>query len=266
MDFNYLLGYFLAIVVGIILGVLGSGGSILSVPVLVYIMKIEPVLATTYSLFTVGATALIGGIQKAKQNLVDFKKVFLFGIPALAMVFITRKYLLPLIPETINIFGETSFSKSMLIMVVFSIVLIYASYRMIKPFNPNDTIETTKINYSYIVIKSLFIGLIAGVVGAGGGFLFIPALIVLAKTPVKVAMGTSLFIVALQCLLGFFGGINNQVIDWSLLSIFVLCSIIGVFIGGFIAKRISSEHLKKGFGYFVLTMGLVILFKEFFSK
>ena len=265
MEISHIIGYILAVFVGITLGLIGSGGSILSVPILVYVMGVEPILATAYSLFVVGTTALFGGVQKAKQKLVDFKKVVLFGVPTILAVFLTRKFIVPNIPEVI--FSTTSFTlhKSVLIMVVFAIVMIAASIRMIKPLKEKIINDDSKLNYIAIFYQGLFIGLVAGFVGAGGGFLIIPALLFLAKTPMKMAVGTSLFIVSVQSLIGFIGDIRpEQNLDWNLILIFTVCSIIGVFIGSYLSKKIEGEKLKTGFGWFVLAMGIYIIIKETF--
>lgn len=264
MEINQIIGYILAVFVGITLGLIGSGGSILSVPILVYVMKIEPVLATAYSLFVVGTSALFGGIQKAKEKLVDFKKVVLFGVPTVLAVFITRKFIVPNIPEIIFSTSFFTLKKSVLIMVVFAIVMMFASIRMIKPVKEKITIDDDKLNYLGIFFQGLFIGLVAGFVGAGGGFLIIPALLFMAKTPMKIAVGTSLFIVAIQSLLGFLGDIGTQKLDWKLILIFTVCSMIGVLIGGFLSKKVSGEKLKTSFGWFVLFMGIYIISKELF--
>lgn len=265
MESNYIIGYILAVVVGITLGLIGSGGSILSVPVLVYIMGIEPILATAYSLFVVGTTALVGGFQKATQKLVDFKKVLLFGVPTISAVFLTRKFIVPAIPDVVFSTATFTLNKSVLIMVVFAIVMISASIRMIKPLKEKIVNVDEKLNYFRIILQGLFIGLVAGFVGAGGGFLIIPALLFLAKTPMKMAVGTSLFIVAIQSLIGFVGDIRpDQIIDWKVVLIFTGCSIIGVFIGNYLSKKISGDKLKTGFGWFVLAMGIYILAKELF--
>lgn len=267
MEVTHSIGYILAVIVGITLGLIGSGGSILSVPILVYIMGVEPILATAYSLFVVGTTALFGGIQKAKQKLVDFKKVVLFGVPTILAVFLTRKFIVPNIPDVI--FSTTSFTldKSVLIMVVFAIVMIAASVRMIKPLKEKIVNDDAKLNYISIFTQGLFIGLVAGFVGAGGGFLIIPALLFLAKTPMKMAVGTSLFIVSVQSLIGFIGDIRpEQNLDWNLILTFTVCSIIGVFIGSFLSKKIEGEKLKTGFGWFVLAMGIYIIVKETILK
>ncbi len=266
MDSTHIIGYSLAIIVGITLGLIGSGGSILSVPILVYIMGVEPILATAYSLFIVGTTALFGGIQKAKQKLVDFKKVILFGFPTLIAVFVTRKIIVPSIPEIVFSSPLFTLKKSVLIMIIFAFVMIIASVRMIKPLKEKIT-SNDKTNYTNILIQGLLIGLIAGFVGAGGGFLIIPALLFLTKTPMKVAVGTSLFIIAAQSLIGFIGDLSlNQVIDWKLILTFTSCAVIGIFIGSFLSKKIEGEKLKTGFGWFVLTMGIYIILKELFFK
>jgi uncharacterized membrane protein YfcA len=263
MEINYIIGYFLAVLVGITLGLIGSGGSILSVPVLVYIMGIEPILATAYSLFVVGTTALVGGFQKATQKLVDFKKVLLFGVPTISAVFLTRKFIVPAIPDVIFSTANFTLLKSVLIMIVFAVVMISASVRMIKPLKEKIINDDSKLNYFRIILQGLFIGLVAGFVGAGGGFLIIPALLFLAKTPMKMAVGTSLFIVAVQSLIGFVGDIRpDQIIDWKVVLIFTGCSIIGVFIGNYLSKKFSGDRLKTGFGWFVLAMGIYILAKE----
>ena len=265
MEVTHIVGYTLAIFVGITLGLIGSGGSILSVPILVYVMHVEPILATAYSLFIVGITALFGGIQKAKQKLIDFKKVLLFGIPTVISVFITRKIIVPQIPEIITIFNGFYISKAVLIMVIFAVVMIFASIRMIKPLKVKIINNDVNLNYFRISVQGVFIGFVAGFVGAGGGFLIIPALVFMAKTPMKMAVGTSLFIIATQSIIGFLGDISaNQIIDWKLITLFTTLSIIGIFIGNAISKKVNSEKLKTGFGWFVLLMGIYIIIKETF--
>lgn len=265
MEISHIIGYILAVFVGITLGMLGSGGSILSVPILVYVMGIEPVLATAYSLFIIGTTSLVGGIHKAQQKLVDFNKVVLFGIPAVVSVFITRKILVPRIPDVIFSTENFTLSKSILIMIVFAVVMIFASFRMIKPLKEKNISDREKLNYYKIILLGILIGLISGFVGAGGGFLIVPTLLFFAKTPMKMAVGTSLFIVSSQSLIGFVGDIiGDQIIDWELLQIFTLASIIGIFIGNFIAKKVADEKLKISFGWFVLAMGIYIIIREIF--
>lgn len=268
MDVLEIVGYCLAVLVGISLGLIGSGGSILSVPILVYIMAVNPIAATAYSLFIVGTSALIGGIKKALNKEVNFKTVFIFGIPSIIAVFLTRSYLVPNIPEVLFSIETFVVTKPIAIMLLFAIVMIMSALKMINVSGEKKE-QTTTIRYKYlkIVFQGLIIGVVAGTVGAGGGFLIIPALVLLVRMPMKIAIGTSLFIVALQSLIGFVGDLlQNDGMDWNLLILFTLCSVIGIFIGTYLSKKISGDKLKKGFGWFVLVMGIYIILKELFLK
>lgn len=266
MDVSQIGGYFLAILVGVSLGLIGSGGSILSVPILVYIMGVNPVFATAYSLFIVGSSALVGGIKKAINKEVDFKTVALFGIPSIVAVFLTRSFLVPNIPEVIFKTGNFELTKPIAIMILFAIVMILSALKMIHSDGvEKEPTNTIKNKYVKITIQGLIIGVVAGTVGAGGGFLIIPALVLLVRMPMKIAIGTSLFIVAVQSLIGFTGDLLlNSAMDWNLLLLFTLCSIIGIFIGNYLSKKISGDKLKVGFGWFVLVMGIYIIIKELF--
>jgi len=262
-----ILGYFLAVLVGVSLGLIGSGGSILTVPILVYIMGVNPILATAYSLFIVGSTALVGGVQSAIQKRADFKTVFIFGIPSIAAVYVTRMWLVPLIPAELFSIGSLVITKSIGIMVLFAIVMILASVSMIRPGKETDDQEDKPLQYNYpmILLEGAVVGLLTGLVGAGGGFLIIPALVILARMPMKLAVGTSLFIIAAKSLIGFIGDLQGaQVIDWSLLGTFTGLAGVGIFIGIYLSKKISGDKLKKSFGWFVLIMGIYIFVKELF--
>jgi len=256
-----IVGYALALLVGVSLGLIGSGGSILTVPILVYILKIEPFLATAYSLFIVGSTALIGGIQNAVNRKVNYKLVFLFGIPSLLAVYAMRAFVLPLVPD-IFVFGTITLSKNVLLMVLFALVMFASSMKMIRPkaIAPNHT----QPHQGKLILQGILIGTVAGTVGAGGGFLIIPALVLFANSSMKEAVGTSLFIVAIQSLVGFLGDLNNPLIDLNLLLTFSSISIAGLFLGIFLTRYIPDNNLKKGFGYFVLLMALYIFSKEVF--
>lgn len=267
MAISDIVGYASAVVVGISLGLVGSGGSILTVPILVYIMTIEPVLATAYSLFIVGTTSLIGGIQHAMQKKVDFKTVLIFGIPSIASVYLTRAFLVPIIPDTLFSIGDFQFTKSIALMLLFALVMILASISMIRPEKEIREIEKQQMKYNYpmILLEGMVVGMLTGLVGAGGGFLIIPALVLLARMPMKMAIGTSLFIIAAKSLIGFTGDLQGgEVINWTLLITFTFLSVIGIFIGIYISKRIAGNQLKTAFGWFVLTMGICILIKELF--
>jgi hypothetical protein len=264
-----ILGYLLAILVGVSLGLIGSGGSILTVPILVYIMGVEPVVATAYSLFIVGSTALVGGLQYAFQKKVDFKTALIFGIPSIAAVYATRLWLVPFIPKEVVTIGDFVLTKPIAIMLLFAVVMILASLSMIRPGKQNTADENQPMNYNYpmILLEGTVVGVLTGLVGAGGGFLIIPALVLLAKMPMKLAVGTSLFIIAAKSLIGFTGDLQgSEVINWTLLSGFTFASVVGIFIGNYAAKFISGAKLKTAFGWFVLVMGIYIIIKETLLK
>jgi uncharacterized membrane protein YfcA len=261
-----IIGYLLAALVGISLGLIGSGGSILTVPILVYIMGVNPVLATAYSLFIVGTTALVGGIQSARLGKVDFKTVFIFGLPSIAAVYLTRAYIIPIIPETLFNITGFAMTKPIFLMLLFAVIMILAAYSMIKPQKNNpEADENAPLTYNYpvILIEGAMVGVLTGLVGAGGGFLIIPALVLLARMPMKLAVGTSLFIIAAKSLIGFLGDIKASAeIDWTLLGIFTTFAVAGIFVGLMLAKKIPGGKLKTAFGWFVLVMGIYIILKE----
>ena len=259
-----LLGYIAAIIIGISLGLIGGGGSILTVPVLVYLFKIDAVLATTYSLFIVGLTSTIGSYSYFKKQLVNIKTAIVFGIPSIVAVFFTRAFIVPAIPLNIGTIGNLLVTKSILLMLLFAVLMIAASYSMIKKQTKTVEIanEIQQFNYPMILLEGAIVGVLTGLVGAGGGFLIIPALVVLSKLPMKEAIGTSLVIIAAKSLIGFFGEGGDASIDWKFISILSTFAIIGIIIGTQLSKKIDGNKLKPAFGWFVLVMGIYIIIKE----
>lgn len=250
---------------GFTLGLLGGGGSILTVPILVYVLAVDPVLATAYSLFVVGSTSVIGGWRKHTQGLVEWKTGLVFAAPSLVAVFLTRYYLVPAIPEEIFTIGNFIFTKSIAIMTFFGIVMLFASLSMIRENKNGKNTEERPFNFPIIILEGLVVGTITGLVGAGGGFLIVPALVLLVGLPIKKAVGTSLIIIAIKSLIGFLGDIGSgQEIEWGFLGLFTAFSAIGMFLGIYATKFISADGLKKAFGWFVLVMGLFIIYKELF--
>jgi len=259
-----IIGYLASVMIGVSLGLIGGGGSILTVPVLVYLFHIDPVQATAYSLFIVGASSLVGAWPKYKQGFVNLKTAFIFGIPSIAAVFATRKFLLPAIPNEIGSIGGLMITKSLLMMLLFAVLMVAASFSMIrsKSSKENELEGEQKFNYPLILIEGALVGLLTGLVGAGGGFLIIPALVMLSKLPMKQAVGTSLLIIAAKSLIGFTGDLGNSTINWTLLLSVTALAIAGIFIGDKLSKRIDGNQLKKGFGWFVLLMGLYIIIQQ----
>jgi uncharacterized membrane protein YfcA len=257
-----ILGYGSAILIGLTLGLIGGGGSILTVPILVYIFGVLPVPATAYSLFVVGLTALVGSATFMKKDLVDYKTAAVFALPAFIAVFATRKFIIPSIPELIFTIGEFEFTKNLAVMLLFAVLMLASSVSMIKKRETKESDGPIQFNYPMIFVEGIVVGILTGLVGAGGGFLIIPALVLLAKLPMKMAVGTSLLIIAAKSLLGFIGDIGEIPIDWSFLFIFSAFTIGGIFIGSYFSKFISNEKLKPAFGWFVLVMGVYIIGKE----
>ena len=261
-----ILGYLGALFIGIVLGITGGGGSILTVPILVYVISLNPIIATAYSLFIVGTTAAFGTIQNFRKNLVVPKTALQFAIPSLIGVYLTRKFIVPNLPDTLLYFGSLKLTKETFLMLLFATVLFLAAYSMLKTKKEVENIKV-KIKNKYVVFVQLFfVGILIGLVGAGGGFLIIPALIQLAKLPIKKAIGTSLFIISVNSLIGFLGDVQNNIIDWPFLLTFTAISVIGIFVGFYIQQFINEKYLKKIFGIFVLVMSMMIFYKEFFHK
>lgn len=260
-----IVGYIAAIVIGVSLGLIGGGGSILTVPVLVYLFGVDAVLATAYSLFIVGVTSAVGSVNYFKKGLVNVKTAIIFGIPSIISVFATRAFIVPAIPKEVFSVGDFVVTKSILMMILFAILMIAASYSMLKKDKKKE--EDTqageqKFNYPLILAEGAVVGILTGLVGAGGGFLIIPALVVLSKLPMKEAVGTSLVIIAAKSIIGFFGEGGETTIDWTFLAIITAFAIAGIFVGTALSKKVDGAKLKPAFGWFVLVMGIYIIIKE----
>lgn len=260
-----IIGFILGILIGMSLGLIGSGGSILTIPVLVYLMQIVPSTASAYSLFIVGFSALVGSIKGAKQQLLSYPIALYFGIPSVISIFMMRRYLVPLLPNTLFTVGNFTFSKDLVIMLVFAILMILSSFSMIRK-TLIDNREEASPTHAKIAFQGIIVGLLTGFVGVGGGFLIIPTLIYQAKLPMKKAVATSLVIIAFNSLIGFAGSISNITIDWRFLLSFTAFAVIGIFTGMYLSQKISSEKLKPTFGWFILVTGIYILIKEIVLK
>ena len=261
-----IIGYIASLAIGISLGLIGGGGSILTVPVLVYLFRVQPVVATAYSLFIVGSTSLVGSFPKYKLGEINIKTAVVFGIPSIAAVYATRAFIVPAIPSDLFTIGSLAVTKSLLMMMLFAVLMVFASVSMIrdkkKPEPEEEAVQ--KFNYPMILLEGVIVGTLTGLVGAGGGFLIIPALVLFSKLPMKQAIGTSLLIIAAKSLIGFTGDLGKDAMDWRLLITVTSLAIAGIFIGNLLSKKISADKLKKGFGWFVLVMGIYIIVKELF--
>ena len=252
----------MALVIGLTLGLLGGGGSILTVPVLVYMLGINPVVSTGYSLFIVGISAFFGAISYYRKDLIDIKTAVVFGLPAIVGVYLARLFVVPAIPDEVFKEGTFILTKSVAIMVLFAVMMIAASISMIKGRKDREVNPDRKFNYPPILVEGLVVGLLTGLVGAGGGFLIIPALVILSDLPMKMAVGTSLSIIAVKSLIGFIGEVQIHTPDWAFLLSFSALAVAGIFIGTKLSNVISGKKLKPVFWWFVLVMGIYILGKE----
>ena len=260
------LGYIGALFIGLILGLTGGGGSILTVPVLVYVLGYNPVIAAAYSLFIVGSTSAFGSIINFRKGIVEAKTAFLFAIPSFTAVFLTRKFIVPAIPEMFFQNTHLYITKDIFLMVLFSVVMVVAALSMLRKKSQPVNSMYAKPNYVFSILKIMAVGILIGLVGAGGGFLIIPALVLMVKLPMRKAIATSLVIISLNSLIGFTGDIGNFDIDWGFLIRFTLLAIVGIFTGIYLSKFINETHLKKGFGWFILLMALFIFTKELFFR
>ena len=256
-----LAGYLASLFIGVSLGLIGGGGSILTVPVLVYLFAVSPTLAISYSLFIVGVTSLVGAYSNYRKGLVNFKTVLLFGSSSITTVFITRKCIIPLVPDVFFKIGSFNVTHALFVMVVFAILMVATSVAMIK--SRKIEVETSaKSSPLVLVMYGILIGLVTGFLGAGGGFLLIPVLVILMKLSMKEAIGTSLLIIALNALIGFLGDIGRHAIDWLLVTTISAIAVAGIFIGDYFNQKVNAEKLRKGFGWFVLVMGIYIIIRE----
>jgi uncharacterized protein len=254
-------GYFAAILVGVVLGALGGGGSILSIPILVYLFGIEPVLASAYSLFIVGTTSFVGAIPKYREHLVNLRTGILFGIPSIIAIFCTRKWIVPALPEIVLQTESFTLTKRALLLGLFGILMVLASFSMIKNRKESE-VNHKRFRTFLVIVEGLLIGFLTGLVGAGGGFLIIPALVFLTGLNFKTAVGTSLFIIAINSLLGFLGDVLTHAINWPFLLTITALAVGGILAGHAISRKQKAVQLRKAFGWLTLVIGLFILLRE----
>jgi uncharacterized protein len=264
MHWIEIFGYIGAFFIGLIMGILGGGGSILAVPILAYIFHFDEKVATAYSLFIVGSTGLIGGLKQALNKVVDWKAAAIFGIPAVVGITTVRKFVVPNLPDVLFNIESFEFTRRMGMFGLFAALMILAAFSMLSEKKEKPKRNNTNKFNPLILSEGLFIGGLTGLVGAGGGFLIVPALMVIAQLDMKKASGTSLIIIAFNSLTGFFLGDATQIdINWSFLGVFVSIAIAGIIIGTYLNQMLPVKFLKKSFAYFIIAMAIFIFIEEF---
>ncbi|HWA33845.1 MAG TPA: sulfite exporter TauE/SafE family protein [Cyclobacteriaceae bacterium] len=259
------LGYLAAALIGVSLGLFGGGGSILTIPVLVYLFKIEPTMATGYSLIIVGSTAVVGAVRSARYGMIDFKNGLLFSIPSMIAIYLARHYVLPTVPYIIMVSDQLTITRDSITMALFSLLMVFAAIRMIRQGANERTASSSRGSILKITVQGFTVGILTGVVGAGGGFLILPALVLWGGIPMKKAIGTSLFIIAINSLIGSLGDIGTgSQLDYSFAFLIAALATTGVFAGGFLSRHLNADRLKIAFGWFALSMALFIIGKEVF--
>lgn len=265
MSWMEIAGYIGALLIGLVMGLTGSGGSILSVPILAYLFNYDEKTATAYSLFIVGVTAAVGCFRVIKEKMINTQLILYFGLPAIFGILMSRRLILPYLPdELFEIFGF-HVSRRMFVFGLFGCLMLLAFYTMMHKTQSEIDAKEKEIHFHpLIVTEGFFLGLFMGIVGAGGGFLMVPALMLIANLPIRKAVGTSMFIVCMNSLSGFFlGDFFFMKIDWNFLGVFVGLSLVGILIGGRLVKYIDAEKLKIGFAYFILLMAIFVFIMEF---
>lgn len=258
----HILGYFFAIIIGLVMGLIGGGGSILSVPVFAYMFHIDAITATALSLFVVGVTSSVGSVSFIRQGHVNFTTAYRFGIPSILGILFSRRLVLPHLPEYIIHRWGITLTKDMFILILFAVLMLFSSIKMIQKKERIRKPKYDETNYTLLVSQGLLVGIVTGFIGAGGGFLIVPALVMLLGVSMKEAVATSLFIISINSLIGFASSLDKITVDWNFLLTFTALSIIGILIGVALAKKIEGRKLKPIFGWFVLTMGIWIIIKE----
>jgi len=254
---THLAGYFFCIFIGFSLGLIGGGGSILTIPMLVFFFGIDPLIATTYSLFIVGLTAVSGSIDHYRMRNIDYKTVLLFGIPSVIVLFVMRRWLLGLIPSPIVRTDTWVLSKPLFIMIIFSITMLVAGWSMVRKTSYTHSPE--KLSHSRLILQGCITGAITGFIGIGGGFIIVPSLVLFAGLPMKRAIGTSLVIITINCLVGIMSNLEIvESLNFIFLSILAALAIVGIVIGTWSIRFIPDKQLKPVFGWIILVLSAVI--------
>jgi uncharacterized membrane protein YfcA len=254
-------GYIALICIGMVLSLMGGGGSLLTVPILVYPFALDVVTASSYSLFVVGATSLLGAWLKQKDHRIDLRASIIFSTSSVAAIFLTRNWILPGIPDEIYYYDHHLITKRGLFLGVFALLAIASSVViLLKPSCKSRQSERQRS--MYLIPVGFITGMLVGFVGVGGGFLILPALIIFGRLSFKIAVGTTLLVIGFNSLLGFLGDVMNHPINWLFLSIITALATLGMLLGNIYGKKIPIRHLRLSFGWIMLTISIAILVKE----
>ncbi|WP_052668462.1 sulfite exporter TauE/SafE family protein [Nitriliruptor alkaliphilus] len=240
----------LALLVGVSVGLLGGGGSILAVPILVYVAGLDPKVAIATSLVVVGATAAAGAIPHALAGRVQWRTAAIFGVTGMVGAYGGGR-------AAAFVPGEWLLAAFGVMMAVTAVAMLGGGRR------PSTEPRTGPLPLGHIVVEGLVIGAVTGLVGAGGGFLVVPALVLLGGVPMATAVGTSLVVIAVKSGAGLLGYLSSTSVDWRLAAAFTAAAIVGSLGGGRLAGRVPDETLRRAFGWFVLAMGVVMIMQQF---
>jgi uncharacterized protein len=257
-----LFGYASLIGVGLLLGIMGGGGSILSVPILVYLFSLDVVVASSYSLFIVGITSALGTALKHRDRFIDVAAALQLGVPSVLATFSTRKWIVCSLPDVLFTFGSLPITRRALLLSVFAMVIIVSALIVIQSRQSTNDQSVSKPNPFAVILAGLSVGLLCGLAGAGGGFLILPALMLFARLRFNVAVGSALPIIAMNSLVGFVGGASSHPVNWTFLASISMLTTAGIFLGHHFASHFSSNKLQRIFGWSALVLGMWILIKE----
>ena len=243
-----ILGYALAGLIGLSLGLMGGGGSILTVPIFVYVLSFDPKLAIAMSLPVVGVTSLVGAIGHWRAGNVELKAAAMFGVVAMVAAYVGARL-------AVFLTGAVQLSLLAIIMLAAAISMFMNARRSPSVVSGTDRPASFKL----LLPVALCVGLVTGLVGVGGGFLIVPALVLLGRISMKQAVGTSLLVIAMNCASGFVGYAGRVDIPWRFVLGFTAVAVVGILVGAQLVKYVSQRVLKQAFSVFLIVMGTVIL-------
>lgn len=257
------LGAFISLLIGIVLGLIGGGGSILTVPLVHYLFGTSMLLATTYSLIVVSVASGVGIVQRIKSRQVDFKQGLIFVLPSMTVAFVIRRFILPVIPETFEVVGVQLSLEIIIVSLLITVMLFTAINTLTSRRAPSS--EPSSV--TSILLFGLLTGFLSGFIGAGGGFIIVPILIRLGMN-IRKAVGTSMFIISIQSAVALSGDLfNPQIaaeggIDWQLVSVITGLTVCGVLFGSYLQRYFSGKLLRILFSMILIVVALGILMQK----